>query len=578
MVSTVASSSVQQTLVSNQEHFVTCLRAGDFFIMHSPLPWLANSIWKQSSRKAWLNFCKACEQPAETQLKILLSILSKNRNTQFGKKHRFSEISTIRDYQQAVTVHDYQDLQPYIQQIMLGRPNILTSEPIQRLEPTSGTSGPIKYIPSTGGLRDEFQAAIQPWIYNLFTTFPECKSGPAYWFLSPQTPIEQPAGCKIHVGFAADADYLSPLERLLLRPIMVLPAELATIQEPEVHQYLSMLFLLQEENLRLLSLWNATSFLVLLERALGWGDRLKQDISSGTISPPKPIATSLKQRLKKLINANPRRSDYVSRQIEEHNWQEIWPNLRLISCWANSWAEKDAALLQSYFPEATLQPKGLLATEGVVTIPIHDHQTEKALHVAAVNSHFLEFEEDTSGMVHTLSNLEKEKTYSVLLTTSGGLYRYRLNDRVKCSGLWRNAPILDFIGKTEGFSDIYGEKLNETHVRATVEKALLKHRFISDFSFVAAHPGKNPLRYSLFYATDSEHNFTTLNMDIERGLCENYHYRHCRSLGQLKSFTVQQVPVSARQKYIRYKSTHGQISTTKFRFLEAPQDWLDILL
>ncbi len=221
---------------------------------------------------------------------------------------------------------------------------------------------------------------------------------------------------------------------------------------------------------------------------------------------------------------------------------------------------------------------GLQATEVVLTIPNHESQTAIAKHVAAANSHFLEFEEELTKQVYMLSEIEPGKTYSVLLTTSGGLYRYRLHDRVKCNGFWRNTPTLDFVGKTAGFSDIYGEKLNENHVRSAVEQALDKQEIDCSFYFVAANPGKNPLRYSLFYATDTEHNFTTKNMDIERGFCENYHYQNCRSLGQLKAFTAQRVPPSAKEKYIRFNSSHRQISTTKFRFLETPEDWMDILL
>ncbi|MEL6821964.1 MAG: GH3 auxin-responsive promoter family protein, partial [Calditrichota bacterium] len=78
--------------------------------MHSPLPWLANSLWMQSCRRAWLSFCTACDTPEESQLQILLSILSKNKGSQFGRENHFERITSVNEFQQTVAIQDYQDI------------------------------------------------------------------------------------------------------------------------------------------------------------------------------------------------------------------------------------------------------------------------------------------------------------------------------------------------------------------------------------------------------------------------------------------------------------------------------------
>ena len=104
------------------------------------------------------------------------------------------------------------------------------------------------------------------------------------------------------------------------------------------------------------------------------------------------------------------------------------------------------------------QKKGLLATEGVITIP-----RANAGNVAAVLSHFLEFLDD-QGRPHLVHEVEPGAEYSVAITTGGGLWRYRLGDRVRVTGFLQRTPLLEFIGKEDGVCDLRGEKLHPAFV------------------------------------------------------------------------------------------------------------------
>ena len=60
---------------------------------------------------------------------------------------------------------------------------------------------------------------------------------------------------------------------------------------------------------------------------------------------------------------------------------------------------------------------------------------------------------------------------AVIVTTGGGLWRYRLGDLVEVDGFVAATPSLRFIGRGASVSALCGEKLNETFVTRAIEAA-----------------------------------------------------------------------------------------------------------
>ncbi len=52
----------------------------------------------------WQPFRRALQQPGDTQKRLLLNILSRNRDTQFGQEHRFDQVASYDDFAQSVPV------------------------------------------------------------------------------------------------------------------------------------------------------------------------------------------------------------------------------------------------------------------------------------------------------------------------------------------------------------------------------------------------------------------------------------------------------------------------------------------
>jgi len=63
----------------------------------------------------------------EQQLK-LFDILKRNQNSEYGKKHNFQKIKNMREYQNKVTLTNYEDYLGPIEKIKNGENNILTSD------------------------------------------------------------------------------------------------------------------------------------------------------------------------------------------------------------------------------------------------------------------------------------------------------------------------------------------------------------------------------------------------------------------------------------------------------------------
>lgn len=88
-------------------------------------------------------------KPIETQQKVFTDLISKAKNTKFGKDHHFSEISTFEDFSSKVPIRDYEELRPYINQVVEGNKDILWPGKPLYFAKTSGTTSGAKYIPLT---------------------------------------------------------------------------------------------------------------------------------------------------------------------------------------------------------------------------------------------------------------------------------------------------------------------------------------------------------------------------------------------------------------------------------------------
>src|SRR2546430_1304704 len=89
----------------------------------------------------WRHIDRRAAAPDRAQRDVLTRLLSANRDTRFGIEHGFADIRHPAQFQERVSVHDYEQLRPYIdEQRRTGSPALTREAPLFYAQ-TSGSTG-----------------------------------------------------------------------------------------------------------------------------------------------------------------------------------------------------------------------------------------------------------------------------------------------------------------------------------------------------------------------------------------------------------------------------------------------------
>jgi len=499
---------------------------------------IGNLSWLASSLPEFRRFRRDAGNLEHTQRILLRDYLTSNADTAFGRQHGFANIRGFADYAERVPARNYDDFEPWIARIAAGEDRVLSADRVRLFEPTSGSSGPSKLIPYTGALQREIRRAVAAWSAGNFLASPDLLLGRAYWSLTPQIAMSEPPESVVPVGFDEDTAYLGGAAQKLIDRTLATDPDLRQVSDMDEFWRLTLLMLLQCNDLRLISVWHPSYLALLIERLRMHWASLLEDLAKGVrlAEPSLRVRGSLE-----------RSAELRSRGCDDLHG--IWPKLQLISCWADGHAAALIPQIQALFPDAVIQAKGLVATEGIVTIPFAKRRP------LAYRSHVFEFFDD-SGQVHLPWQLEKDRTYSVAITTGGGLYRYRLGDRVRVDDFFDDVPCLHFVGREDRVSDYFGEKLSEDFVGAAIRSVLSSVVPYPRFAMLAMDESLDRPAYVLYIEADGDL-AASLTEQLERELCANPHYELCIRLGQLGSARVCRIQCNGFDAYARRLTETG---------------------
>jgi GH3 auxin-responsive promoter. len=468
----------------------------------------------------------------ERQTAWLLACLKRNSKSNFGRRHGFDSIDGVANYQRRVPLSDYEMVREAIQCITDGASDILFCECPVAFERTGGNSGGAKLIPYTAESLLDFRCALLRWLKDTIVTY-RLQYGHAYWALSPATRDKKFTPAGIPIGLP-DGAYFGPEGGALFARTSAVPPTLINETNVESWQLETLYWLLRCPDLVLVSIWSPSFFSSLLDAL------------------PRHSATLLVR----LPHDDPAAAKRLRKWLNNGDTRELWPHLRLVSCWADASSRPYFDDLRQRLPHAAFQPKGLLSTEAVVTIP--DSANRPLL---AADSGFYEFFSD-DGAAHPAWMLHANERYEVLLTTAGGLYRYRTGDCVECSGHVGEHPVLHFVGRNERSSDLVGEKLTDAFVADCLTG-------IPGFRLLQAYPK------SVGYVLVHDGRYTVDLLKIERRLSRNPQYAYARRMAQLQPLSERIVP-DALTRYTTYAVQIGQrLGDVKLPSLCFNTDWLD---
>jgi hypothetical protein len=364
----------------------------------------------------------------------------------------------------------------------------LTKEKVKFFETTSGSSGPKKEIPYTPSLLKSFENMFLLWVDDLMNhSGLRFKSGKFFMSISPTIGEKK----------VDDRKYLSPMINFVLSPFLV--------SNPNTHisktgdEFLLKISkdLVNSPKLEMISVWSPTYLLSLLE----FIDTHRNELG-----------------------------------LTDLDFKDIWPHLKLISCWTHAQAKIPASRIKTYFPGVMIQGKGLLMTEAPVTIP----WSEAKGFVPLLTETLIEFWDGER--ILGLHEGDLGKTYTLLISQFNGLLRYNTHDKVKVTGLYHKTPLLEFMGREGRCTDLAGEKFSEE---------LLRDLFKEDTGTFFLVPDQREELPRYFILTDKI-------LPFEEKLRTIYHYHLARELNQLKPIVIK-ITNNPMKIYFEFCQSKGMV-------------------
>ena len=238
-------------------------------------------------------------------------------------------------------------------------------------------------------------------------------------------------------------------------------------------------------------------------------DALSRGLTEGTWGHPEldgdtALPAKLVDRLRGNAEAAARVAAIEGRGAAAWQLRDLWPELELIIAWQSELVEPYLRLLRRHAEGVAFRDYITQSSECIIAIPVQDACSGGLL---AYKSHFFEFipegeAENEHPAVRRAWELERDQRYEVVVTTGGGLYRYRTADCVQVDGFTGSIPQLSFqyrLGKT---SSITGEKLTEQQVLAALKASESESPFERSEVLIYPRTGEQP-HYAVLIAEDS---------------------------------------------------------------------------
>lgn len=496
-------------------------------------------------------FARALRQPREAQQRVF----------QRAKEEVLAlrRVKTMEHLRDLPLLSSYDDVAADIERVACRVGGLTREEPV-RFELSGGSSGAQKLVPITRAFLAEMNRALLPWLFSLYARMPGVAAGCAYWSVSPMGAAARERRCTragISIG-GDDARWFPPALRPLIARALAVPSSLSRYRDADACRYATLRLLLEREDLSLVSVWSPTFLTLLMDAFDRERARLLDDLARGTCT--------LREHVELPLRAMPERAARL------HDGANPWPKLALVSMWTDAAASSFVPEVTARFPRVPIQPKGLLATEGVTSIPWHERQKQAGrtgdvgdAPVLAIRSHVLEFLEDDGSTTRFAHEIDDGRSYEVVLTTSAGLVRYRTGDLVRVEGACAATPRVRFLGRAGMVSDLVGEKLAASFVGKVLAEVVPE----ATFAMLAPHER----RYRLYVEGAAP---TDVAQRIEDLLCEGHPYRYARALGQLDPVDVVTVRDAAR-RYERACVARGQrAGDVKPTPLHPARDWAQV--
>jgi hypothetical protein len=524
-------------------------------------------------------FVRNARRARKFQHEALLRKVTRNASSDFGRDFGFASIRNISDFRRQVPLLTYEDHHPYVSRVLQGETTALFAPGTRVLmfAMTSGTTGDPKRLPITTEFFREYRRGWLIWAggaYGDHRYLMQMKTLQltSDWQLS-QTPCGVPCG---QISGLAASTRPNVVQRMFLPPPVA-----ARIHDPAAKHYTSLRFALASRKVGIIITANPSTLVEFARRADDEREALVRDIHDGTLSCniPAEVRDALSRRISR---RDRKRARQLERLIESHGAllpKHAWPGLSVLAVWTGGSVGVFLPQLAELYGHKAVRDHGLSASEGRMSIPLADNTSAGVLDYY---HHYFEFipveeRESTSPTVLEGHELEVGRDYYIVLTTSGGLYRYDIHDVVRCVGFEGQAPLVEFLNKGKSFSNLTGEKISEYQVIRAVEKSFRELRLPIDTFTLAPVMEQLPRYVLLIERQTHQGRAVELAAKVHANLAQiNEEYASKCASGRLQPVEVRDVPAGTWAELRRQRtSRRGNFEEYKHPCLVGELDFVE---
>ena len=505
----------------------------------------------------WWPFKKATCQPLDYQQRVLMRILQANQESEFGQLHHFNAINSIEEFQSEVPLQNYSTLSPFIDKQISGEENILTKATPFYYARTSGTTGDPKFIPVITDTLKQHQRALAMFSYLQYRAQRQAFSGTLVAIPGPYEEGKFDNG----ISYGSISGLMYTAMPAHLKDKYALPASVFSVEDYPLKYKLMLRLMLPQTNLSYLASANPTTFKKLQDDLNKNWETLLADLTNCSFHALDQLPENVRDDVTPLLKACPDRLKQLQELALPVQFKDVWPNIRLVVTWTGGSCGIAVDHIKPSFPsDSVFMDLGFLSSEMRATITI-----DKSVlgGIPTLTDHFFEFievrdYEQGQRDTLTLSKLKVGKQYYLIVTTSAGLYRYFMNDIIEVTGTYNATPLLTFIQKGKGITNITGEKLSEQQVITAME--CVKKNGNINIPFYLALACVEQARY-LLYVEISDQGLSESKIIelIEQQLYkDNVEYASKRDSGRLQPLEVKIVKQGTAEAYKQYCLDKGQ--------------------
>ena len=361
--------------------------------------------------------------PMRSQEEFLMRLVRENASTAFGREHGFRNILTLDAFRRFMPLTSYEDYIPFIERIVDGEKNILTTYLTEHISTLDG----YRRLPQS---RWSVQASYD---YSFCAGF---YIAGQHGFLTDGMTLNLVDNSVERLPSGLTIGNL--LGRHLVKrefdndQVYVIPVDVTNWPQTADVLYLQALFALKQRNISLAICEHYGNMVELLRYIEKHWPTLADDIERGNPH----------------IEPDPERANAIREVMEPHcigsqMLPQLWPGLRCIMVYDVDRLNASFELLRTYCgSDVHFVFMGISTPEGTfsTTLNLDDPQT-----VLIPDSVFYEFkpkEANSYLTLLTMDQLEIGRSYELVVTTLSGLYRYKTGKTITVVGRYHDTPTI----------------------------------------------------------------------------------------------------------------------------------------